>query len=150
MNNHRKISELNDTKCVVLATNGQRYRNSNPSSSAKKHLTTFVVGCFLHGGDSNRLNAICRWHIAATSSKTGGFLDFCPFLRVKMLSNPSSGFLRNPGVSFCSLRFWCSECSESQKRIFVFPYVFPYQLTDLMKACIRSALSFFIFSVTWP
>jgi len=46
MNNYRKISELNDTKCGVLETNGQRYRNSNPSSSAKKRLTAFVVRRF--------------------------------------------------------------------------------------------------------
>ena len=39
MNNYRKISELNDTKNGVLATNGQRYRNSNPSSSAKNKAT---------------------------------------------------------------------------------------------------------------
>ena len=49
---------------------------SNPSSSAKKHSTTSVVECFLLGGDSNQSNAICQWHIAATSSKTGGFFDF--------------------------------------------------------------------------
>lgn len=35
MNNYRKISELNDTKCGVLATNGQRYRNSNPVALTK-------------------------------------------------------------------------------------------------------------------
>ena len=39
MNKYRKLSELNDTKCDVLATNGQRYRNPNPSSSAKKAVT---------------------------------------------------------------------------------------------------------------
>ena len=50
---------------------------------------------------------------------------------------------RNPGVSFYSFRFGCSECSEFQRRIFVFPYVFPYQLTDLMKACIQNGCHFF-------
>jgi hypothetical protein len=49
-----------------------------------------VVGCFLLDVDSNRSNAICRWHIAATSSQTGGFFDFYPQKWVKMLSNPSS------------------------------------------------------------
>ena len=31
--------------------------------------------------DSNNPIAICRWHIAATSSKTGGYLNFCPWGR---------------------------------------------------------------------
>ena len=60
MNNFRKIPELNDTKNGVLATNGQRYRNSNPSSSAIKNPTTSVVGDFLaldSGGIRTDLNA---------------------------------------------------------------------------------------------
>ena len=34
---------------------------------------------FMHRNrDSKDQIAICRWHIAATSSKTGCYLDFCP------------------------------------------------------------------------
>ena len=45
--------------------------------------------------------------------------------RVKQIRIPhplpldSPRILRNPGVSFYSLRFWGADCSESQKRIFV-------------------------------
>ena len=39
MNNYGNFPELNDTKSGVLATNGQKYRNSNPSSSATKKAT---------------------------------------------------------------------------------------------------------------
>ena len=31
--------------------------------------------------DSKDSIAICRWHIAATSSKTGGYFNFCPLGR---------------------------------------------------------------------
>ena len=37
----------NDTKSGILTTYGIIPSNSNPSSSAKKHSTTHVVGCFL-------------------------------------------------------------------------------------------------------
>ena len=35
MNNYRNLPELNDTKSGVLATNGQRQPNLNPSFSGK-------------------------------------------------------------------------------------------------------------------
>ena len=48
------------------------------------------LGVFYLVGIRTHLNADVRWTSAATSSKTGGFFDFYPLLRVKMLSNPSS------------------------------------------------------------
>ena len=42
------------------------------------------------GRDSNNQIAICRWHIAATSSKTGCYLNFCPSpARAKMQTSPT-------------------------------------------------------------
>ena len=39
--------------------------------------------------DSKDQIAICRWHIAATSSKTGCYLNFCPSpARAKMQTSP--------------------------------------------------------------
>ena len=39
--------------------------------------------------DSHDQIAICRWHIAATSSKTGCYLNFCPSpARAKMQTSP--------------------------------------------------------------
>ena len=32
----------------------------------------------LDGAIRTHLNATCRWHVAATSSKTGGYNNFCP------------------------------------------------------------------------
>ena len=41
------------------------------------------------GRDSKDQIAICRWHIAATSSKTGCYLNFCPSHgRAKMQTSP--------------------------------------------------------------
>ena len=41
------------------------------------------------GRDSKDSIAICRWHIAATSSKTGCYLNFCPsHARAKMQTSP--------------------------------------------------------------
>ena len=33
---------------------------------------------FVPEWDSKTINAICRWHIAATSANTGGYIYFCP------------------------------------------------------------------------
>ena len=39
--------------------------------------TTLMCGLFLwHGRDSKIFYATCRWHVAATSSKTGGYHNF--------------------------------------------------------------------------
>ena len=72
----------NDTKRVILATYGIIPCNSNPSSSAKKRLTAFAVGRFLHGGDSNRSNAIFEvrnvkkmHHYRKCDGETGGHYD---------------------------------------------------------------------------
>ena len=86
---------------------------SNPSSSAKKSPTAFAVGDFLHGWNSNRLTAICRWHIAATSSKTGGFFDFCLQRQAKMSSNPSSSAKKKNHTIRCGFLF----CHRMRDRI---------------------------------
>ena len=58
MNNYRKISELNDTQSGILATNGQRQPNSNPSSSAIR--------------------------FTPDSSESRGFFLFSPLLRFRL------------------------------------------------------------------
>ena len=51
---------------------------SNPSSSANKKTTpSGVVFLLAKIGIRTHLNADVRWTSAATSSKTGGFFDFC-------------------------------------------------------------------------
>ena len=50
----------------------------------------YLVFLYFRGGrDSKDQIAICRWHIAATSSKTGCYLNFCPSpARAKMQTSP--------------------------------------------------------------
>ena len=69
---------------------------SNPSSSAnnKSHPTGWLLLLAEDDRDSNNLNATCRWHVAATSSKTGGYAYFCPY-GAEMQTNPSSSKNRN-------------------------------------------------------
>lgn len=44
MNNYGNFPELNDIKSGVLATNGQKYRNSNSSSSGIDNDRFFISG----------------------------------------------------------------------------------------------------------
>ena len=69
---------------------------SNPSSSAIKTRYPFGYLVFILGWDSNRSNAICRWHIAATSSKTGGFFDFFLQKQEKCYRTPHPALKRSP------------------------------------------------------
>ena len=53
---------------------------------------------FFAAGDSNNQIAMCRWHIAATSSKTGGYHNFRPFRGENANESPAGH--SNPKVQF--------------------------------------------------
>ena len=59
---------------------------------------TFTMGFILCTGRiRTHPNATCRWHVAATSSKTGGYLNFCPSPARAKMQIESGHRVRIPG-----------------------------------------------------
>ena len=54
-----------------------QFGNRIPHPSPDNNRTPGAFFCCPRIGIRTHLNAICRWHIAATSSKTGGYLTIC-------------------------------------------------------------------------
>ena len=69
--------------------------------------------------DSKDIIAICRWHIAATSSKTGCHLNFCPsHARTKMQTSPFRCTKQIRGIPIrVSLLFVSPSGQEGTRRV---------------------------------
>ena len=75
---------------------------------------------FMHWNrDSKDQIAICRWHIAATSSKTGCHLNFCPsHARTKMQTSPFRCTKQIRGIPIrVSLLFVSPSGQEGTRRV---------------------------------
>ena len=85
---------------------------------------------FLFGTIRTRthLYATCQWQVAVRRSRRRTLLIYNRIPHPLPLDSP--WILPNPGVSFCFHRFSGWFCAKSERRIFCFPCVFPYQLTD--------------------
>ena len=84
---------LNSTQCTIaqplrISRSGVRVPFGVPIKDGVNASSLRLL--FMHWNrDSNYQIAICRWHIAATSSKTGCYLNFCPSpARAKMQTSP--------------------------------------------------------------
>ena len=79
-------------------------RVRSPAPVKERDLLISLFYLLLGNRTRTQFNAICRRHIAATSSKTGGYLNFLPGRKCK--SSPVTGTIRKSPKFFVFEEFW--------------------------------------------
>ena len=72
-------------RALALGARCRRFESCHPDQKFEIHFCGFRTFLFC-GRIRTHLNATVRWTVAATSSQTGGYLDFCLWQKCK--SNP--------------------------------------------------------------